>query len=310
MKVAVSGGAGFIGSHTCEALLQQGHHVVAIDNLVTGRRENLQGVIGDVQWLDRDITAQDFVAGVPHDVDAIIHLAFPTPKCDRAPHNQFHSTAAIGTANVLDWALACDAKLIYGSSISVYGIARQLPISEDHPVQPMLVYGANKLHGEFLCQTYRAMYGLNYDIVRISDVFGPRDQRRNAINNFIAACLNEGEIRINGGHQRRSYTFVRDVAAALSQVALAPASNDVFNLSAPDALSINEVVDLLAELSRGRPHVVRSEQDDPRDYVISSEKFRQAFPAVPFTDVTSALAQTLQSHSPTRSGGQDSCGVC
>ena len=129
MNVGVTGGSGFIGSHVCERLLADGHSVVSVDSLISGKPENLSDALDRLTFLELDIIDPEFNQSVPVDLDCIVHLAFPTPLCTRDRSRQFHAVASTGTANVLDWALASNAKVLYGSSISVYGIPEFLPIT-------------------------------------------------------------------------------------------------------------------------------------------------------------------------------------
>lgn len=297
MKVAVTGGAGFVGSHVCDRLLADGHSVVVVDSLISGSTENLDGAAERLTSLHVDITDPAFSKTVPTDVDCIVHLAFPTPLCTRDRSCQFHEVASTGTAQVLDWALASNAKVLYGSSISVYGIPESVPVADAHPVNPMLVYGANKLHGEMLCRTYHEMYGLEFEILRISDVFGPRDCRANAINNFISAAISGSRVRLKGeGKQRRSYTFVTDIADVIVEFAGQSPSNDSLNISGPNAYSIRDVLEAVGRVVGRELEIEVESGADPRDYVIGTERLNARLPNQSFTDLSEALALTVDFH--------------
>jgi len=297
MKVAVTGGAGFVGSHVCDRLVADGHAVVVVDSLISGSAENLEGVVEQVTHLNVDIADPVFSKAVPTDVDCIVHLAFPTPLCTRDRARQFHEVASTGTAQVLDWALASNAKVLYGSSISVYGIPQYLPLTDEHPVNPMLVYGANKLHGEMLCKTYHEMYGLEFEVLRISDVFGPRDCRTNAINNFILAAMSRSSVRLKGeGKQRRSYTYVTDIADMIAELAGQSPSNDSLNLAGPNAYSIRDVLETVGRVVGTELEIEVEPGTDPRDYVIGAERLNARLPEHSFTDLPEALASTVDFH--------------
>lgn len=297
MKVAVTGGAGFVGSHVCERLVADGHSVVVVDSLISGLADNLDGVVERLIVLELDITDSAFSKAVPRDVDCIVHLAFPTPLCTRDRACQFHAVASIGTAQVLDWALAANAKVLYGSSISVYGIPQVLPVTDEHPVNPMLVYGANKLHGEMLCRTYHEMYGLEFEILRISDVFGPRDGRANAINNFISAAISGNSLRLKGeGKQRRSYTYVSDIADVIVELAGQSPSNESLNIAGPNAYSIRDVLESVGRVVGTELEIEVEPGADPRDYVIGTERLNVRLPGKSFTDLSEALASTVDFH--------------
>lgn len=297
MKVAVTGGAGFVGSHVCDRLVADGHAVVVVDSLISGSAENLDGVAQQLTHLKIDIADPAFSEAVPTDIDCIVHLAFPTPLCTRDRSRQFHSVASTGTAQVLDWALASNAKVLYGSSISVYGIPQYLPVTDEHPVNPMLVYGANKLHGEMLCRTYHEMYGLEFEILRISDVFGPRDCRTNAINNFISAGISGSRVKLKGeGKQRRSYTYVTDIADVIVELLQQAPSNDVLNIAGPNAISILDVLETVGRVVGTELEIDVEPGTDPRDYVIGTERLNARLPSQSFTDLPEALASTVEFH--------------
>ena len=297
MKVAVTGGAGFVGSHVCDRLLSDGHSVVVVDSLISGSTDNLDDVVERLTHLNVDIAAPGFSEAVPNDVDCIVHLAFPTPLCTRDRTRQFHAFASVGTAQVLDWALAANAKVLYGSSISVYGIPQALPVTDEHSVNPMLVYGANKLHGEMLCRTYHEMYGLEFEILRISDVFGPRDGRANAINNFISAAISGNAVRLKGeGKQRRSYTYVCDIADVIVELAGQSPSNESLNIAGPNAYSIRDVLEAVGRVVGTVFEIEVEPGADPRDYVIGTERLNARLPNKSFTELSVALASTVDFH--------------
>ena len=161
----------------------------------------------------------------------------------------------------------------------------------------MLVYGANKLHGEMLCRAYHEMYGLEFEILRISDVFGPRDGRANAINNFIAAALSGGSVRLKGeGKQRRSYTYVADIADIIASLVSPVASNSLLNIAGPNALSIRDVLEAVARVVGTELEIDVEPGADPRDYVIDTERLNARLPDLSFTGLTEALAATIQYH--------------
>ena len=297
MKVAVTGGAGFVGSHVCDRLVADGHALVVVDSLISGSALNLNGVAQQLTHLKIDITDPAFSEAVPTDIDCIVHLAFPTPLCTRDRSRQFHAVASTGTAQVLDWALASNAKVLYGSSISVYGIPQCLPVTDEHPVNPMLVYGANKLHGEMLCRTYREMYGLEFEILRISDVFGPRDCRTNAINNFVLAGISGSRVKLKGeGKQRRSYTYVTDIADVIAELLQQAPSNDVLNIAGPNAISICDVLEAVGRVVGTKLEIDVEPGADPRDYVIGTERLNARLPGHSFTELPEALASTVDFH--------------
>ncbi len=296
MKVLVAGGAGFIGSFTTEALVDAGHEVIVLDNLLSGSRENLRSVWDRIDFIEADICRADDYFDKLGDLDAVIHLAFPTPLCNRSPENQFYEIASLGTANLLELALSNNAYLIYGSSISVYGVQQYVPIDEAHPVRPMLIYGANKLHGEHLCHAFGETRGLGYVVLRYSDIYGPRDRRKNAVNKFLTAALDKAPVTIHGdGRQKRSYTYVRDaVRATLMSLRKRPMRQTLI-VSTDAALSITELAETIKTTFCPDLEVVLSSGlADPRCYVFDNSKFGQAVGRLRWTPLETGLGETLK----------------
>jgi UDP-glucose 4-epimerase len=295
-RVLVAGGAGFLGSWCVEHLVQAGAEVIAFDNYLSGNVENLYHVKDEISVQQGDIRRIDDLRAVPGPIDAIVHLAFPTPLCTREHDLQFHDIAAQGTANLLQFALEQSAYFLYGSSISVYGFQNSTPITEEHECQPALVYGANKLHGENLCRAFGQIHGLKYGILRYSDLYGPRDRRRNAINNFLAAAMDNSRIEIRGGGaQRRSYTFVADAAAATVMALNKKIDGDVVNLASDHSVSISELAKIVTDQFAPTLPISNLEgPTDPRHYIFSNEKFARLVGCPSWTPLGEGLEQTFQ----------------
>ena len=275
MRVLIAGGAGCLGSFTSEQLVAAGHDVVVVDSLISGDRSNLAQVIDKIAFIEADICDAGAYESAVGRIDAVIHLAFPTPLCTRDPAHQFHDTAGRGTANLLDLARRDGAYFIYGSSISVYGVQQYTPIDELHPTEPMLIYGANKLHGEVLTNVFGRTYGVDYAVLRYSDLYGPRDRRRNAVNAFIEAALSGQSLKIfGGGQQKRTLTYFADAGEATLMALETRPSNAVFNIAAPEAISVLDLAEMVR--SRYRPEIETeavSSANDPRDYVFDARRF-------------------------------------
>jgi nucleoside-diphosphate-sugar epimerase len=297
VRVLLAGGAGFLGSWVADELVANDHEVVVLDNLISGDRRNIEAVAGVVEIVEADIRDAERLRSIAGPFDCVVHLAFPTPLCTRDPAMQFHDIAGLGTANLLDLAMRNEAWFLYGSSISVYGRQTVIPITEAAPAMPMLVYGANKLLGETLCAAYHQMYDLRYRALRLSDLYGPRDRRSAAIPNFLKAAQGGGEIRISGGgDQRRTYTFVRDAAAAIRMALAGEPAEEILNVAAPHAVSISALAEQVRdELALSVNIVHESGPADPRDYVFSAEKFRTEIGEVPWTSLDDGLRETFES---------------
>jgi UDP-glucose 4-epimerase len=291
MKIVIFGGAGFIGSALVKNLAEKGHSVACADNLITGREENIHGI----PFYRTDITKQADFEKIDFNPDLVISLAFPTSLCDRKPENQFEDVASTGMLNVLEYTRKMCNRIIYGSSISVYGEAKDNPITESSAIRPVLIYGDNKFLGELYTRSYNEMHGTQYNIIRISDTFGERDLRKSAINNFIRAFLSGSEITINGdGEQLRTYTYVGDMAEAIA-MSTAKLKNEVYNIAAAEPVSINTLLKRLNSIfGEDRKAVYNTDHKDMRNYVFDNSKFINDFGKFERTGLDEGLRKTIE----------------
>jgi nucleoside-diphosphate-sugar epimerase len=272
----VFGGAGFIGRHLTQRLLNEGVEVWVVDSLMTGTPLEPQA---HLHFLPLDILDfHSMKSRLPSQVNWVYHLAFPTAKCSRERNAQFLEVVTEGMLNVLDYCLGAEARLVYGSSISVYGLAQTQPITESHPLCPILLYGAHKCLAEQYIGVYVQTKSLDATILRISDVFGPYDLRANAVNLFISASLECRSIEIRGdGQQIRTFSFVEDVAEGLSRARHIQSEERIFNLGGCHSLSVLELATQIMDATKNHvPLIFKPEGQDMRNYIIDSSRFRMA----------------------------------
>ena len=172
-RVLVTGGAGFIGSHVCERLCQQGREVVVIDNLVTGNRDNLAGL--DLTMVEGSIANAADIEKAMRGVSKVVHLA-ALPSLARSLERPLdtHEACTTGTAQVLDAARQVGARVVYAGSSSAYGNQQEMRKHEDLREDPLSPYSAAKLAGELYCRTFARVFGMNIVVTRFFNVFGPR----------------------------------------------------------------------------------------------------------------------------------------
>lgn len=245
MRVLVTGGAGFIGSWTAEELVRGGHKVIVLDNMSSGSEANLSRVAGEVIVVRGDVRERHLIESVvrDHSPDALIHLAAVVSVDEVAedPVKGFENNV-LGTLNVLEAARELGVgKVVYASSAAVYGDPVRLPISEDHPLRPLSVYGGTKLAGEALATSYAGNYGMEVVVLRYFNVYGPRMRPgpySGVVRKFIEAVLAGEPVTIFGdGEQTRDFVYVEDVARA-NAAALKPGVSGVYNIGTGEPVSV------------------------------------------------------------------------
>ena len=274
-KVLVAGGAGFIGSHICDALIKKGAEVTVLDNLISGNFENIAHIKDKLRFIKGDITNFEHVLRTAKDQDVIIHEAFPAAICDLSPEKQFITTGTLGTYNLLRAALANDSVFIYASSISVYGKQVSSPITESHPLDPIVAYGATKLSGEIYCRAFQREHGPNNVILRYSDVYGPRFNRISAPIAFLLKGLKKEPLQIHGdGSQTRDYTYVTDIAEGTALAINKKAYGAIFNIASGTNISILELSKKVNVITENDSEIalISTEKVDTQKYVADDER--------------------------------------
>jgi len=257
-RVLVTGGAGFIGSHTVDALLQQGTSVWLLDDLSTGSLHNLAGWKMDRKLhLQRGSTTQtNLIERLTSKVEAVVHLAaIVSPFFSVKKPAAVNAVNVTGTLNVLN---ACVKKkiqkVVFASSSSVYGDQTHLPISEENPLHPITPYGASKLCGESYCGAYNRTYGLSTISLRYFNVYGER-QSSNPYSGVIAIFSKQLRHSMSpkifgNGTQTRDFIHVTDIVQANLQALNSNSGmGGAFNIGTGHPISINELASLLAKLA-------------------------------------------------------------
>lgn len=300
--MVVTGGAGFLGSHLGDEILRRGGQVVAVDNFITGRRENVAHLAADPSFtlIEQDICQPLSVSG---EVDLVMHLASPASPGDfpRLPLEILRANSA-GTWNVLDLALAKGARFLLASTSEVYGDPLVHPQPEGYrgnvnPVGPRAVYDEGKRFSEALTMAYHRHRGLQVGIARIFNTYGPRmrgDDGR-VIPTFIRQALAGQPLTIFGdGSQTRSFCHVDDMVRGL----LALAENDVVepvNLGNDQEMTVLEVAKLILEVTGSASTILYGPlgEDDPKRRQPDITKARQLLRWQPRVPVREGLEETV-----------------
>ena len=265
-KVLVTGGCGFIGSHLVDALLARGDDVVVIDNLSTGKKENLSHiksgstctvVAGDV--LDSDLLQKNM-----QDVETVFHLAarISVPESIQQPVS-YVETNTIGTLNILEACRVMGVKnFIFSSSAAVYGDSPATPKQEIQTPSPQSPYAVTKLDGEFYGNLYQREYGIHATSLRYFNVFGPRQDPlspyASVIPLFIENARKNKDIIVYGdGEQTRDFIFVNDIVNA--NIAASTKAGGVFNVSTGQGITVNELATLIIELTHSKSKVIHQD---------------------------------------------------
>jgi len=271
-RVVVTGGAGFLGSHLCAALLARGDEVVAVDNLSTGRVQNIEHLFGHdgFQFVRHDVSEYLWVPG---DVDAVLHFASPaSPRDYLELPIQTLKVGSLGTHNGLGLAKDKGARFLLASTSEVYGDPQVHPQTEDYwghvnPVGPRGVYDEAKRFAEAMAMAYARTHGMPVRIVRIFNTYGPRlrSQDGRVVSNFIDQALKGEPLTIYGdGTQTRSFCYVDDEVRGF----LALLDSDLegpCNIGNPDEFTVRELADLVIEITGSRSEIVHEDLpvDDP-----------------------------------------------
>lgn len=265
MKVLVTGGAGFIGSHIVDQCIEAGYEVCVLDDLSTGKQEQVhpQSVFYRTNLASADVMSivekekPDYI--IHHAAQSSVPVSLKDPVGDAMSN-------VVGTVNLLEAArLHGVKKVIYASSAAVYGDPQYMPLDEAHPKHPQSPYGVTKFVPEFYLHAYYHLYGLKYTAFRYANVYGERQDPKGeggVVSIFVDRSIAGEELVIFGdGEQTRDFVYVGDVARA-NVMALTAADNEIVNISTGTKTSVNELATLLEELL-GSPLNVR--RDAPRE---------------------------------------------
>lgn len=251
MNFIVTGGAGFIGSHLVKLLVAKGHKVGVIDNLHSGKLENLSPITDKIEFYKTDILDYEKLKEIMKGADGVFHQAGLTDVQESfKKKEQYYKVNVIGTDNILKLAKEFGFKVIFASSASVYGNTSKIPISEDSQKNPLNPYGQTKLECENLCDKYTKL-GVRIVVLRYFNVFGQCQNKSYAgvISKFLENLTNKKPPIIHGdGNQIRDFVSVDDVARA-NLLAMLSDCQGTFNVGSGMAISIKDLADMMIRIS-------------------------------------------------------------
>ncbi len=301
MRILVTGGAGFLGSHLCDRLLRDGQEVVCLDNFFTGRRRNIHHLLGDRNF---ELVRHDIVEPIMLEVDRIYHLACPASPI----HYQYNpvktiKTSVLGTHNMLGLAKRVKARFLLASTSEVYGDPKVHPQTEDYwgnvnPIGLRSCYDEGKRVAETFTMDYHRQSRVDVRIVRIFNTYGPRmlhDDGR-VVSNFIVQALRGREITVYGdGGQTRSFCYVDDLVDGLVRMMDAPDLTGPVNLGNPEEYTILDLARKIIAMTGSSSKIVHQPlpSDDPTQRRPDISLARRALGWQPGVSVDDGLRRTI-----------------
>ncbi len=302
MRILVTGGAGFLGSHLCDRLLAEDHDVIAMDNLVTGNTDNIAHLAGNkrFQFINHNITDYIYIKG---DLDAILHFASPASPVDYLELPiQTLKVGSLGTHNALGLALAKGARLLLASTSEVYGDPQVHPQTEDYwghvnPIGPRGVYDEAKRFAEAMVMAYHRSHGVDTRIIRIFNTYGPRMRLKDGrvVPNFVAQALSGEPLTVYGdGSQTRSFCYVSDLVDGIYRLLMSREIEPV-NIGNPTETSILEFAQKINEFTGNTAGIQFKPlpMDDPKQRQPNIEKAKRVLGWQPKVTLDQGMNETI-----------------
>jgi UDP-glucose 4-epimerase len=302
MKVLVTGGAGFIGSHFVRQAVNEGNTVVVLDNLSTGSMEHLSGI--DFALWKQDLRNDDIIRQIVYEkFEVIVHLAAQT-MVDASIKDPVYDAEEniMGTLNVLEAARQCGARVIFASTAAAYGdvLESDLPLVEKHGLQPQSFYGLTKVGVERYLALYHKHYGLDYVVCRFANVYGERqgDSGEGGVISIFAKRIAAGQdITIYGdGTQTRDFVYAGDIARGICKAMTTDNVNTVYNLSTQTETSLLELVAIISEVSQCdiAPKFGLAREGDIYRSMLSNQKAKTGLGWAPQVSLKEGLQRTIK----------------
>ena len=306
MRVLITGGAGFLGSHLCDRFLQEGHTVLAMDNLITGTTDNIAHLMGNERFtfVKHNVSNYIYVEGP---LDAVLHFASPASPNDYLEH-PIHTlkVGSLGTLNTIGLAKAREARYLLASTSEVYGDPQVNPQPETYwghvnPIGPRGVYDEAKRFAEAMTMAYHRYHGLETRIVRIFNTYGPRMRLHDGrvVPNFIHQALTGQPFTVYGdGQQTRSFQYCSDLVEGVYSL-LFSEETDPVNIGNPDEMTILDFARAVKEMTGSDSEITfvqpqdRRVQDDPQVRRPDISKARRLLGWEPKVDLEEGLEKTI-----------------
>jgi len=303
MRILVTGGAGFLGSHLCDYLLKKNHQVIAMDNLITGNINNIAHLAGNenFKFIKQDVTEYIYV---PEELDYILHFASPASPIDYQKYPiQTLKVGSLGTHKTLGLAKEKKAQFLLASTSEVYGDPLINPQKEDYwgnvnPIGPRGVYDEAKRFAEALTMAYHRYHGIGVRIVRIFNIYGPRMRANDGrvVPAFINQALKGEPLTVFGdGSQTRSFCYISDLVEGIYKLMLLDV-NEPVNIGNPEEMSILEFAQKVIEITKSKSKIIFKElpEDDPRVRRPDISKSKELLDWEPRISLEEGLRRTIE----------------
>ena len=302
MNIVITGGSGFVGSYLCEKLINDGHKIIVIDNLLTGSTENINDLLDNENFSFIEHDVQDHIE-IEDKVDYVLHFASAaSPKAYTEHPVNTLKAGSVGTINTLGLAKKHSAEYLLASTSEVYGDPLISPQNEEYwgnvnPNGERSMYDEAKRFAEAAVATYSRSYGLKTKIVRIFNTYGPRMQLNDGrvVTNFIVQALKNENITIYGdGTQTRSFSYVEDTVAGIISL-MNSTEYDVFNIGNPNEMTVGKLAEKIIELTDSTSEIKYLElpNDDPKQRKPDITKAKTKLNWQPKVNLDEGLAKTI-----------------
>ena len=302
MNIVITGGSGFVGSYLCEKLINDGHEIIVIDNLLTGSTENIKNLMDNENFLFVEHDVQDHIE-IENKVDYVLHFASAaSPKAYTEHPVNTLKAGSVGTINTLGLAKKHNAEYLLASTSEVYGDPLISPQNEEYwgnvnPNGERSMYDEAKRFAEAAVATYSRSYDLKTKIVRIFNTYGPRMQLNDGrvVTNFIVQALRNENITIYGdGTQTRSFSYVEDTVAGIISL-MNSTEYDVFNIGNPNEMTVGQLAEKIIELTDSTSEIKYLElpNDDPKQRKPDITKAKTKLNWEPKVNLDEGLAKTI-----------------
>ncbi|MDY6864666.1 MAG: GDP-mannose 4,6-dehydratase [Halobacteriota archaeon] len=291
MRVLVTGGAGFIGSYLVEKLLINDYSVTVVDNLTRGNQNNLSALFKEIEFIEGSVNDFDLMKQLIKESDYVFHLAALSrvmPSIE-SPEMCFKYNVE-GTEIIARLCSKLEKKLFFSSSREVYGDAKYIPVDEEHCLNPKNPYGASKVFGEKIIESYAECYGLSYIIFRLANVYGLKDFER-VIPTFVERALKNHSLIVYGGNQILDFVYIDDIVDAFLKTMEIDTIDNILNIGSGTPKKILDLARMIKKITKSEGEVIIKESrgGEVERFVANVEKAKRVLNWEPKTSLGEGL---------------------